>query len=397
MGWLRNMQGKPATILRGLTWKHDRGLAPLIATAHQFSECHPEVTIEWTTRSLQEFGEASVEFFAEQYDLVVIDHPFMGQVARAACFLALDEHFTPAQLQEFKRDSVGLSYESYCFQGHLWALPLDAAAQVAGYRADLLESAGFEVPQTWEEVLELTRFRPGFVSAALSPLDSLMCFFTLCANLGEPPFASSTTMVSENIGQQALSRLRALAECSVEGALSTNPIAIWERMSSTDELAYCPLAFGYSNYARNGYRANLVSFGCIASSGRGPVGATLGGAGLAISQKCKHRDPALNYAFWLAGQQCQRTLYVQSGGQPASRTAWLDGDANKLTNGYFGATLPVLENAWLRPRFAGFEHLQTMAQTPIGQFLRSERNCRETLKELDKLYADVLAGNRALR
>jgi multiple sugar transport system substrate-binding protein len=393
---LRKMQGKTAATLRGLTWKHDRGLAPLMATARQFSERRPEVTIEWETRSLQEFGEASVEVFAAKYDLVVIDHPFMGQVARAACFLPLDEHFTAAQLQEFKQDSVGLSYESYCFQGHLWALPIDAAAQVAGYRPDLLEAAGLKLPQTWEEVFHLAKVRQGFVSAALSPLDSVMCFFTLCANLGEPPFASSERVVSGDIGQQALSRLRALAECSVEGALSANPIAIWEHMASTDEIAYCPLAFGYSNYARKGYRKNLVSFGCIASSGRGPAGATLGGAGLAISQTCKHRDVALEYALWLAGQQCQRTLYVESGGQPASRAAWLDPHANQLANGYFAATLPVLEKAWLRPRFAGFEHLQTLAQTPVRLFMRGERKCHEALKDLDRLYRDVLADKGAL-
>jgi multiple sugar transport system substrate-binding protein len=100
--------------------------------------------------------------------------------------------------------------------------------------------------------------------------------------------------------------------------------------------------------------------------------------------------------LWLAGQQCQRTLYVESGGQPASRTAWLDPHANELTNGYFVATLPVLEKAWLRPRFAGFEHLQTLAQTPIRLFMRGERKCRETLKELDRLYTGVLADKGAL-
>ena len=134
----------------------------------------------------------------------------MGQVAQKQCFLPLDEHFTPVQLHELERDSVGASYRSYYFEGHQWALPVDAAAQVAGYRADLLEANGFTVPQTWEEVLSLAKFRRGFVSPALSPLDSLMCFFTVCANLGEPPFHGSEQVVGKEIGQQALERLRAI-------------------------------------------------------------------------------------------------------------------------------------------------------------------------------------------
>jgi len=386
------MQGRQTKTLRGITWKHDRGLAPLLATAKHFCEQHPEVAITWETRSLQDFGEGSIRVVADQYDLVVIDHPFMGQVAKETCFLPLDQHFTPAQLQELEQDSVGQSYLSYSFEGHQWALPIDAAAQVAGYRADLLQANGFRLPQTWEEVLNLAKFRRGFMTAALSPLDSLMCFFTICANLGDPPFAGGNKVVARSTGEQALERLRVLAEHSADGALSANPIAIWERMSSSDEIAYCPLAFGYSNYARNGYRSKLVSFGSIPSSGRGPVGATLGGAGLAISQKCEHRDIALDYALWLAGQECQRTLYVESGGQPASKTAWLDAHANEIANGYFAATLPVLENAWLRPRFAGFGEFQVAALTTTGQFVKGEKSCRETLNRLDDLYSKALAS-----
>src|SRR2546423_4635646 len=373
------MLGKPTKTLRGLTWKHDRGLAPLLATSQRFSEQHLDVAIQWETRSLQEFGEASIQTVANRYDLIVIDHPFMGQVAREKCFLALDKYFAPAQLDELKRDSVGPSYVSYWFDDHLWALPIDAAAQVAGYRADLLQANGFDPPQTWDQVLELAKFQTGFVTPTLSPLDSLMCFLTLCANLGEPPFARTDKVVSRDIGEQVLERLRVLAEHSADGALSANPIALWERMSSSDDIAYCPLAFGYSNYARKGYRSKLISFGLIPSSGLGPVGATLGGAGLAVSQKCKHLDIALEYSFWLAGEQCQRTLYVDAGGQPSSKTAWQDPHANEITNGYFAATLPVLENAWLRPRFAGFEDFQVKALTAVSQFLKSERSCRETL------------------
>ncbi len=390
------MQGKPKA-LRGITWKHDRGLAPLLATAKDFCERHPGLRIEWEARSLQEFGEGTVKALADNYDLVIIDHPYMGQVAQEQCFLPLDEHFTPVQLRELERDSVGASYRSYYFEGHQWALPVDAAAQVAGYRADLLKANGFKVPQTWEEVLSLAKFRRGFVTPALSPLDSLMCFFTMCANLGEPPFTSTDKLVRNEIGQQALERLSVLAENAFEGALSANPIAIWERMSSSDEIAYCPLAFGYSNYARNEYRSKLVSFGLIPSSGKGSVGATLGGAGVAISASCSHIDLALEYVLWVTGKDCQRTLYVESGGQPASKTAWLDAHTNELTNGYFAGTQPVLENAWLRPRFSGFEYFQIKALTIVHQFLKREISCRDTLKQLDDLYRHTLASRETLR
>ena len=189
-----------------------------------------------------------------------------------------------------------------------------------------------------------------------------MCFFTICANLGEPPFTSTEKLVTNEIGQQALERLRVLAENAFEGALSANPIAIWERMSSSDEIAYCPLAFGYSNYARNEYRSKLVSFGPIPSSGKGPVGATLGGAGVAISASCSHIDPALEYVLWITGKDCQRTLYVESGGQPASKTAWLDAHTNEVNQWLF-----------LRRRFPCSRTRGCVHVFPVSNIFKSRR------------------------
>ena len=383
--------------LRGMTWKHDRGLAPMLATASAFGKEHPEVVIQWEARSLREFGDASVQALADRYDLVVIDHPFMGEVARQGCFLPLDEYISKAQLRDLEAESVGRSQQNYCFEGHHWALAIDAAAQVAGCRTDLLDRVGVGIPTTWREVFELARIRRGFVSLALSPIDALICFFTLCANSGAPPFtACRNKVVPDDIGEYALECLQRFAQRSIEGALSANPIAVWERMSSTDDIAYCPLAFGYSNYSRKGYRPSLISFGPIPSSKSSePVGATLGGAGLAISKKCEHIELAVDYALWVASPECQRSLYHESGGQPSSRTAWLDEAANRITNSFFTATLPVIENAWIRPRYAGFVEFQNAAAEVIGRFLKNDLPSLGTLRSLNELYRHSLCDKPA--
>lgn len=372
-------------LLKGMTWNHDRGLAPMIATAERFRESHPEVGIDWEARSLRDFGDAPVGALADEYDLVVLDHPFMGTLAKAGCFLPLDEHFPPEVLAGFAEDGLGVSHATYTMGGHQWALANDAAAQVMCYRADLLEREAAALPCTWEDVLHLAHRRRGFVSVALSPLDALICFFTLCANAGDLPFTTFERVVSREAGEYALEMLRKLADCSAPVSFSENPIALYERMSSTDETAYCPLAFGYSNYSRLGYRARLLSFGAIPSAGHGPVGATLGGAGLAISVKCKDRASARAYAAWVAGRDCQRTLYVESGGQPGSRSAWEDEAANALTNGYFRMTKPVLEQAWVRPRFHGFVEYQNAAAPVAAHFLTGDLTSRQTLDEFDRL------------
>jgi multiple sugar transport system substrate-binding protein len=312
----------------------------------------------------------------------------MGQVAENRCVLPLDEHVSQSTLDTLGSESAGVSHQSYFYGGHQWALAIDAASHVAGYRPDLLEAAGARVPETWDEVFEMAKIRPGFVTVALFPLDSLMCFFTLCANAGHPPFSEeSGRVIDHDAGEFALLRLKALAKISVDNALSLNPIATWERMSTTDDIAYCPLAFGYSNYARNGYRRSLLSFANIPSSGAvGCGGATLGGAGIAISKRCSQVESAVQYATWVAGADCQRTLYVQSGGQPGNRRAWTDPEANALTNGYFESILPTVERAFLRPRYAGFPEFQNGAFNVVWQFLKEDGSPAAMLNALNELY-----------
>ena len=74
--------------LTGSTWDHPRGLDGLVATAAEYHERHPEVRVTWETRSLQDFADFSVERLAERFDLVIYDHPFVGEAARLALLLA---------------------------------------------------------------------------------------------------------------------------------------------------------------------------------------------------------------------------------------------------------------------------------------------------------------------
>jgi multiple sugar transport system substrate-binding protein len=371
-----------------MTWAHDRGIAPMLATAARFTETHPDVRIEWEARSLQNFADQPIRQVAKEFDLLVLDHPFMGAVAKGAYLVPLDSCISPTALSNLGSESVGASHGSYFYEGHQWALAIDAAAQVAGYRPDLLAAAGLTVPSTWEEVSELARIERGFVTTPLLPVDSFCSFLTICSSFGEVPFSQrSGHVVGEEVGQSALRQLKALSEFAPSEAREWNPIAVWEMMSTSDKIVYCPLAFGYSNYARPGYRRSAIHFTNIPLRGsRGPAGAVLGGAGLAISAGCKDVSAAVEYALWVAGAGCQKTIYVDSGGQPGNRKAWIDARINDMSNHFFAATLPTLEQAFLRPRFPGFVEFQSEAALLISDFLQGKHSATSTLDLLNECF-----------
>ena len=109
----------------------------MVATAEAYASVQPEVRIVWDTRSLQAFADFPVQKLAESYDLLVIDHPFVGFAAADGCLL-LDEHIDAAVLTDQAANSVGPSHRSYIYGGHQWALATDAAGHVSAYRPDLL-------------------------------------------------------------------------------------------------------------------------------------------------------------------------------------------------------------------------------------------------------------------
>jgi multiple sugar transport system substrate-binding protein len=289
-----------------------------------------------------------------------------------------------------QRESVGKSYRSYVFDGELWALPIDAAAQVAAYRPDLLEQVNLPVPKTWDDVIALAKIRPGIVSVPLMPTDALMSFFTLCANSGEEPFsAGKKTVVSDKTGLAALERIKQLASYSNPESLTWNPIKMWESMATADIAAYCPLGFGYSNYSRPGYRKNLLKFTDIPVGPHGfPSGAILGGTGLAISSMSQHIDLAVEYAIWVAQAECQSTVYFNGGGQPANRVAWTSDAVNDSSNDFFRATLQTLDLAYLRPNWTGFINYQNAGFGCMRLFVSGQADSEETVRNLKQLAID---------
>lgn len=379
-------------VLRGITWGHSRGYLPLVAAAQRFAELHPGVEIAWEKRSLKAFEEFPVEQLAATYDLLVIDHPFVDYAARHDVFLPLDEHLSRGFLDDQAANAVGLSHASYEWKGHHWALAIDAATPVACWRPDLLARHGLERPATWDQLLLLAR--DGWVELPAAPINCLMNFYSLCRACGEEPFLGSERVVGHEAGAAALAALGALVSACDPDGLGRNPIDSYERMSRAGEqrAAYCPLTYGYSNYARDGYAEARLEFGDVVSFGdRGLLATTLGGTGLAVSARSLRRREAVAFAEFAASGTVQRTLACHAGGQPGHRSAWTDPENNRIAHNYFRSTLPTLDRAWLRPRFSGYLHFQECGGTLVHDVVAGRRSAREALLGLDGLYREALS------
>ena len=378
------------TVLRGITWNHSRGFVSVVATAQRYCELHPDVEITWEKRSLQEFADAPIQGLAEAYDLLVIDHPWAGYAAYSQVLVALQDRIPADYLADQAANSVGHSHASYVFGDNQCALAIDAATPVASYRPDLLGRYGLEQPQTWQDLLALAR--QGRVIMPGIEIDTLMNFYMLCATQGQPPFVEDEWAVSDEMSLQALEQLRELAGLCPRDIFGWNPIAVYEALSRRDEFVYCPFAYGYSNYSRQGYSDNILVFDDMVDiDGQGRCQTTLGGTGISISNKCQAVEVACDYAMFSASPLIQRTLFFENGGQPGHRSAWTDDEVNRRSSNYFRNTLPALDRAYLRPRFPGYLHFQDHAGAPIRKYLMNGGDGKQVLAELKRLFQEAKA------
>lgn len=372
--------------LRGMTWDHARGFDPMVATSNAYAAAHPGVRITWEKRSLQAFADRPISEMAQTYDLMVIDHPHVGEVAKQGNLLPLDG-LRDGEMAALAAGSVGLSHPSYSFAGRQWSLAIDTATPVACLRPDLLDRA----PKLWAEVLDLAR--EGRVGFALIPINALMSFFGMARNLGYGVAEDPDHLLAPAEGGHVLELLREIVALVDSRCLTLDPIGIYEWMGRhADAPAYSPFGYGYTNYSRQGFCAYPLAFhdapGITEPTPRGTV---LGGTGIAVSAFTKHTDIAVDYAFWIAGADCQKGLFTASGGQPAHAAAWEDDACNALTNDFFRNTRQTLNTAWLRPRYDGYMGLQDRAGDIVHACLRGETSKAATLAALDVAYRESRA------
>jgi len=373
-----------SAVLKGMTWSHPRGYDPMVACSALWRD-KTGVEIAWDKRSLQDFESFPVEELARAYDLIVIDHPHVGQITAEGCLAPLDVPGREAERAALTAGSVGKSYPSYAWQGRQWAFPVDAAAQVQAWRPDLIAKA----PATWGEVLELAR--QGRVLLPLRPPHSLMTFFTLAANCGHACAAEGPgDLIDAGAGEAAYALLAEIAALVDPECLAMDPIAVLERMAKAESRIACaPLIYGYVSYAMEGFRPRRLAFADIAAAGgSGLVGSALGGTGIAVSAFSAARDAAIDFAYWVAGGHVQRGPYAAAGGQPGHASAWEDDAVNAAAGDFYRATRATLEGAWLRPRHAGYMAFQQAASERIDAGLAGRHPESAVVADLNRLFRE---------
>jgi hypothetical protein len=132
-------------------------------------------------------------------------------------------------------------------------------------RDDLLGGPGAAaaVPDSWADVALFARELrggPARVAIPLNPNHAYCAFLSLGLSLAGPNFWPAGRHVDAASARESLEYLRGVAGDLHPLSRSADPIVISDCMSERDEIAYVPLMFGYSNYARPRFRSRVLRF-----------------------------------------------------------------------------------------------------------------------------------------
>lgn len=375
-------------LLKGITWDHPRGFDPLVATSDSFSNTHGNIEFQWARRSLRSFGESSIEELADEYDLLLVDHPFMGEAHEKGLLVPLEEQLSAKFLADQKANSVGPSFDSYCYGGHQYALPIDAAAQVAAYRPDLLDGLEDDLPQSIQDIYELGNRLPENLKILwpLGPTDCWCSLLSLCAQLTGGEFFDLQTGVDVQVGSTVLEELRSLLPILHEQSLDYNSIQALDAMQARADIAYVPMVFGYSSYAQPQLSGHVIRFTNPPCYPGAQKSSLLGGVGLAISARCAHRDEAAHYLSFVLSPDIQTGEYFANSGQPGHLAAWKSPRVNESCSHFFSSTLETLEKAYVRPRVPGFHDFQESAGALLHSEMTKNLSAKETMVALNDRY-----------
>ena len=347
--------------IKGITWDHPRGFDSIVAATEQFHKNTDTCRIVWDKRSLTEFGDLSLAKLTDKYDLLIIDHPFVGEAHTGKLLMPLEKILSNDFLENQSQLHIGPCYASYAFEGHQYALPIDAAAQCCAINAKQITPA--YIPTNWEEYLDGMRDR-NFSKRVLWPLcpTDLWCsFLTLMAQLGRKN--NCDVFVEEGLNVEltleALDLLKQLTENVALECMNMNPIETLVKLAEEDYYLFCPLIFGYNNYSRSGsgqieFANALCHKGQLASS-------VLGGAGIAVSSKSIHHIEIKEFLQFIMRDEILSGPYFEAGGQPSLKSSWSSNILNDRTLDFFNMTFDTINSAYTRPRFAGFNSFQNEA------------------------------------
>ncbi|MEL6424100.1 MAG: extracellular solute-binding protein [Pseudomonadota bacterium] len=271
--------------------------------------------------------------------------------------------------------------------GSLFGIPFGSETSVLGYRKDIFEKHGIDVPETYDELLDVACKIPelepgmgGMASRAASGHQASHAFLLHLAPLGGRVFDDQwQPIVNNEAGVEAANALKTIIDCGVEGSETFGPAeaaASFAQGQSAMFLDSIAFAAGFEDPSKSRVAGN-VGWALHPMGVR--RGSQTGGFGIGIPRNAENKEAAFLLMQWLTSKKGD-LMVAMAGGNPSRFSTYENAELNAKFpySATFGEALKYADPDW-RPIIPTWGKINADIGTSLSKVLTEGADIQETL------------------
>jgi multiple sugar transport system substrate-binding protein len=336
------------------------------------------------------------------YDLVNMDVIWTPKFAGAGWLLDLTDEFSEKALAVFSTADVNGGK----YQNRLYRLPVRSDAGVLYYRKDLLEKAGLEPPQTFEDLVKISKTiqqqgaaRWGYIWQGQQYEGSAAMFVEVLQGFGGFWVNPDTLDVGLDRPEaiQAVKFLRSTVDQGISPPGVTNYIEEDTRQifqsGQAVFLRSWPYVWPLANADKSPVKGKIGIMPLVGTPGH-PGGSCLGGWGLGIAKTSKHPKEALTAIRFLTSADAQKRFIKEAGYVPSRKALFNDPDIVSQYS-HYPQLLNVVNKAVLRPPVAQYAQASDILQRYLSAALTQQQTPEDAMKAAANETRRLLQAGKA--
>lgn len=271
--------------------------------------------------------------------------------------------------------------------GSLFGIPFGSETSILGYRKDIFDKHGLEVPKTYDDLLELACRIPelepgmgGLASRAASGHHASHAYLLHLAPLGGRIFDDNWNPIMNNEeGVKAAEALKTIVECGAEGAETFGFAEAGASFLQGNSAMFLDSTV-FAGQVNNPEKSKVFGkIGWAPHPEGARRGSQTGGFGIGIPTNAQNKDAAFLLMQWLTSKEADKAIAV-AGGNPSRFSTHSDPDvlAEQPHLEVFGEALKHADPDW-RPIIPVWGKINADLGTTLSQVLTEDLDIQTAL------------------
>ncbi|TDO94199.1 carbohydrate ABC transporter substrate-binding protein (CUT1 family) [Halanaerobium saccharolyticum] len=311
----------------------------------------------------------------------------------------LDGYLSEVEMDDFLPGPVG----AVTYMGKVWGVPYRTDAGMLYYRKDLLEKHNKEVPKTWDELIETSRYIMEREEGIKGHAGSWAQYEGLTCNLMEFVWSYGGKVFNEE-GEVVYNSPETVAAVStMTDMINKDNIMPNGIVNFYSGDARAPFFSGKLVFLRDwpsGWRKsqnpdNSQVVGKVGIAAL-PMGSpdqrsysTLGGWQVMVSKYSDHKEEAVEFAKFRGGKEAQKMAALGLSHIPARESLYSDSDILEKMP-FIEDMFPAFVSAYPRPKSPYYAEVSNILQVETQKAFVEDKTAAEAVKDADQRIKDLL-------